>query len=147
MRTVNIFGYDYNEVELKCGGHIYIEPFGEEEECCKIYDENMNYLDYIDVAYEEDFAHAHYNKELEYFKECEDLHNYLGAIFRSYTYGHSIEDLIDNICEDNVLYYTPEEIEEEKQQMLDFYEQYGEQQFCATYMINKIGNLYFYGEY
>ena len=136
------------KVNLKCGGHIYVEPFDdhEEEDRCKFYDENMNYLDYIDISYEEDFARAHYDKEIEYFEQLEDLHNYLGAVLRSYTCGDSIEDIIDNICEDNVLYYTPEELDEEKQQMLDFYAQNGEKSFCTEYYINKIGGLYVHGE-
>ena len=59
MKKVKVFGSDYNEVALKCGGIIYVEPFDdhEEEDRCKFYDENMNYIDYIDVANEEDFAH------------------------------------------------------------------------------------------
>ena len=148
MVKVNINGDDYNKVTLKCGGHIYVEPFDdhEEEDRCKFYDENMNYLDYIDVANEETFAHAHYDKEIEYFENCEDLHNYLGAVLRSYTCGNSIEDIIDNICQDNVLYYTYDELEEEKRQMLDYYRIHGEVDFCTEYFINKIGNLYFHGE-
>lgn len=148
MRKVKVFGSDYIEVALNCGGHIYVEPFDnhEEEERCKFYDENMNYIDYIDIAWEEDFARAHYDKEIAYFEELEDLHNYLGAVLRSYTYGNSIEDIVDKICEDNVLYYTQEELDEEKQQMLDFYAQNGEKSFCTEYFITKIGGLYVHGE-
>lgn len=148
MEKIEFGGCKYNKVELKCGGCVYVEPFddGEEDDRRKIYDENMNFLDYIYVSYDEDFARAHYDKEIEYFEELEDMHNYLGAVLRSYTCGNSIEDIINNICEDNVLYYTPEELEEEKQQMLDFLDLNGEQHFCAEYMINKIGDCYFRGE-
>ena len=136
------------KVNLKCGGHIYVEPFDdhEEEDRCKFYDENMNYLDYIDVSGEELFAGAYYDAQIKFFEELEDIHNYLGVVFRSYTYGKSIQDLIDNISEDNILYYTEEEIEEEKQAMLRELELNGEACFCAAYMINKIGGLYVYGE-
>ena len=148
MERVKVFGSDYNEVTLKCGGVIYVEPFDdhEEKDRCKFYDENMNYIDYIDIAWEEDFARARYDGMIKFFEELEDIHNYLGAVLRSYTCGKSIEDLIDNICEDNVLYYTEEEIEEEKQQMLEFLELNGEAHFCAEYMIIKIGGLYVFGE-
>ena len=148
MRKVNVSGSDYNEVTLKCGGVIYVEPFDdhEEEDRCKFYDENMNYLDYIDVASEELLAHAYYDEQIKFFEELKDIHNYLGVVFGSYTCGTSIQDLIDNISEDNSLYYTEEEIEEEKQQMLEFLDLNGEAHFCAEYLINKIGGLYVYGE-
>jgi hypothetical protein len=148
MKKVKVFGSDYNEVALKCGGVIYVEPFDdhEEEERCKFYDENMNYIDYIDVTGEELLAGARYDEVIKYFEELEDIHNYLGAVLRSYSYGSTLEDLIDNICQDNVLYYTPEELEEEKQQMLNFLELNGEAHFCAEYLINKIGGIYVYGE-
>lgn len=136
------------KVNLKCGGHVYIEPFddGEEVDRRKIYDENMNYLDYIDVSSEDLLAHAYYDEQIKYFEQLEDVHNYLGAVLYSYTCGNTIEDLIDNVCQDAVLYYTDEEIEEERQQMLEYLEQHGEKEFCANYMINKIGDLYFYAE-
>ena len=144
MEKVKVFGSDYNKVELKCGGFIFIEPFDdhEEEDRCKIYDEHMNYWDYVDVGGDEILAHARYDKYIEYFEYLEDVHNYLGAVLYSYTCGNTIEDLIDNICQDNVLYYTDEEIEEEKQQMLDYLENNGEKDFCSNYLINKIGGIY-----
>ena len=133
-----------NKVNLKCGGFVYIEPFGEgeEDDRCKIYDDNMNYWDYIDVGGEEILAHARYDEQLKYFEQLEDIHNYLGAVLYSYTCGKTIEDLIDNVCLDDVLYYTDEEIEEEKQQMLDYLEKHGEEAFCTNYLINKIGGLF-----
>lgn len=133
-----------NKINLKCGGHIYIEPFDnhEEEDRCKFYDENMNYLDYIDVGGEEILAHARYDECVKYFEELVDIRNYLGAVFCSYTCGDTIEDLIDNVCQDNVLYYTDEAIEKERQQMLEYLETNGEKAFCTNYLVNKIGGLY-----
>lgn len=106
----------------------------------------MNYFDYISIDDEEILAHAHYDEIINYFTNCKDLHNYLGVISCPYTCGTSVDDIIDNICQDHVLYYTEDELEEEKQQMLDFYNQHGEKEFCAEYLINKIGNIYFYME-
>ena len=133
-----------NKVNLKCGGFVYIEPFNdhEEEDRCKLYDEYMNYWDYIDVGGDEILAHARYDKYVKYFEELEDIHNYLGAVLYSYTCGNTIEDLIDNVCQDDVLYYTDEEIEEERTQMLDYLEKHGEKAFCTNYLINKIGGLF-----
>lgn len=133
-----------NKINLKCGGHIFVEPFDdhEEEDRCKIYDEHMNYWDYIDIGGDEILAHARYDEQIKYFEELEDIHNYLGAVLYSYTCGKTIEDLIDNVCQDAVLYNTYEEIEEEKQQMLDYLENNGEKDFCSNYLINKIGGIY-----
>lgn len=148
MEEIEIGGSKYNKVSLKCGGCVYVEPFdnGEEDDRRKIYDENMNYLDYIDISFEEDFAKAHYYNEILYFKNLEDIHNYLGAVLMSYTCGNTIEELIENVADDKATDYTPEELQEELDTMYEYLEQYGEQQFCTEYLINKVGDYYFCGE-
>lgn len=148
MEKVKVFGSDYNKVELKCGGHIFVEPFDdhEEEDRCKLYDEYMNYWDYIDVGGDEILAHARYDEYVKYFEELEDIHNYLGVVLCSYTCGNTIEDLIDNMCDDMTLYYTDDELEDEQCQMLTYLEKCGEELFCREYCVAKIGNLYVYSE-
>ena len=133
-----------NKIELKCGGFVYIEPFNdyEEEERCKIYDENMNYLDYYADVYELD----EYNKIIDFFSNINDIHDYLEIIYRSYDYGNSIDDLIDNFLTTNYWDYSQEEMEQMTEEMKQDRETMTEHDFCAKHLINKIGNLYFVGD-
>ena len=150
MEKVSFGGYPYNKVNLKNGGCVYVEPFndGEETDRRKIYDGNMNYLDYISLEWgDEDCDFARYNEIIRYFETMEDIHNYLGCLFpHGYTCGHGIDDFIDQYIQDLVLDYTPEELEDREKELHEELDRYGEQQFCAEHMINRIGNLYFYGE-
>lgn len=143
MERIKIMNEDYNKVELKCGGCVYIEPFDdhEEEERCKIYDENMNYLDYIFVF--EPNAHVDYLKEIEQIENTTDLNKYIETMCDRYSTGNSLEDLFYTIMDDYYWDFTTEEMEENKERFFNCLEQNGEQHCCAEYSINKIGNVYF----
>lgn len=135
-----------NKIELKCGGFIHIEPLnqGAEPERCKIYDELGNYLDYIYVDCEE--AETIYNNTIEYLSNLNDIHEYLESLFRSYDCGNSLEDLYDSIVDTVYWDYTLEELEDFHKEYFDKLEKLSEKDFCAEYMINKIGNLYVLGD-
>lgn len=133
-----------NKVELKCGGYVYVEPFEdyEEEERCKIYDENMVYLDYYAEVYEI----GEYNDIINRLKNIDDIHEYLSDLYRSYVYGHTIEEVIDNYIEAYFWKDAPEYRKEIYTEMLNNRLIMTEQEWCEEYMVNKIGNYYFYGE-
>ena len=137
-----------NKINLKCGGFVYIEPFDdhEEEDRCKIYDENGNYISEINVGYEELFAKAHYDAVVREMADCEDFINWISCVFSSCTWGTSLKDLIESVADDKAVEYTYEELQEELNEMYDYLEKHGEREFCAYYLINKVGDYYVCGE-
>lgn len=135
-----------NKINLKNGGFVYIEPKNdvEEDDRCKIYDEYMGYIDYISrdvVDFDKDYA-----EEIKYWENLESPLDYFTTYFRSVTWGTTIEDLIEEFAQENVLYYTPEELEQEIQELREELATKGEQSFCANHLINKIGGYYIYYE-
>ena len=137
-----------NKINLKCGGHIFVEPFDdhEEEDRCKIYDEYDNYISEIYVNYEELFAKAHYDAVVQEMANCEDFINWISCVFSSCTWGTSLKDLIESVADDKAVEYTYEELQAELKEMYDYLEKHGEREFCTYYLINKVGDYYVCGE-
>lgn len=141
MKEVYIYDNLYYMIEMKCGGHVFVEPFDdrEEDDRCKVYDENFNYLDYIDLAWQDElFAEMFYNEMLGFYRDIEDVLNYASVIFREYFYGKSLQELMNCLCADSVSLGSSE-------CNYDLFDEKEEADFCANHMINKIGEYYVFG--
>ena len=137
---------------LKFKGHFWVENFmtkHENEDRCNIYDENLMYLDYIAV----------YDADLDWDNDIEENYqryqNIINAISRSKTpldafdsfcqsfdYGDTLEDVILNY-KDTLLGSD----EDFMQRIDDDLHEMSELEFCVEYEINKLGNMYFKGEW
>lgn len=135
------------KINLKCGGFVYIEPFGEgeEDDRHKIYDEYMTYIDYIPCIYDEEFEHARYDKMVEFFKDCSDFINYLSIITNfGFVTADNPLDLMRKMLE---------RVNDESEPLVEIYEEFlrylqlnGEERACQHYGLCKIGRIYFYME-
>lgn len=133
-------------------GYFWVENFmtkHENEDRCNIYDENLMYLDYIAV----------YDADLDWDNDIEENYqryqNIVKAISRSKTpldafdqfcqsfdYGDTLEDVILNY-KDSLLGSE----EDFMQRIDDDLHEMSELEFCVEYDINKLGNMYFKGEW
>lgn len=125
-------------------GCIYVESFdgkhNEEEDRAKIYDSNKNYLDYISL---DGISKQQYKDELKTLSSAKDFEEFAELLgqFR-YDYSESLEYLMSSIFD------TPDYSQEEFDNMEHDRETMSESDFIQEYMINRVGNTYFYfGDY
>lgn len=123
-------------------GFVYVESFNgnknEENERAKIFDENGEYLDYISL---DGISKQQYKNELKALSSAKDFEEFAELLGQySYDYSESLEYLMSSIFDDT----TQEEFDKMEQDR----ETMNENIFMQEYMINRIGNTYFYlGEY
>jgi len=123
-------------------GYIYVENYNgkhnEEEDRAKIYDSNKNYLDYISL---DGVSKQQYKDELKTLSSAKDFEEFaeLLGLFR-YDYSESLEYLMSSIF-DNTTQEEFDNMEHDRETM-------SESDFIQEYMINRVGNTYFYfGDY
>ena len=124
------------------GGYIYIENYrkdNEEEDRAKIYDENMQYLDYIPL---EELTKQEYMASIKEYKQAKDINDFIDncLFYNVYDYSENLEYLLYSILDGQ-----DEECFEELENDL---KTLNEKELLTKYMINNIGNYYFYlGDY
>ena len=130
----------------KFKGHFLIEEYnkGEEKSRAKIYDENMQYLDYIDT---ETITQKEYNSELELLQDMENEESFFDYFCQSYDFGNTPQEILTTYCDDIALGNGFEETAEERQEITTSIENMTNEELCKEYDINKIGNMYFRGNW
>ena len=123
-------------------GYIYVENYrknNEEEDRAKIYDSNKHYLDYISLDNRTKKEYLSIIKEYKQTKDINDLiENYL--FYNVYDYSENLEYLLYSIL-DGQDEQCFEELEKDLKTL-------NEKELLEKYMINNIGNYYFYlGDY
>lgn len=117
-------------------GFIYVEPYSdknEEEERAKIYDENMQYLDYI---YLPSITKKQYNAIVKGIKNVKSIQELIEERFcvQSYDCSQNLSDLLYSIFDGE------EDIREMERDLMFL----SEEEVLEKYAINKIGDYYFY---
>lgn len=124
-----------NKITLKDGSIIYIEKYNNSEEKGrhKIYDSNGKYIDYLDS--ENYPTEKEYNGFIEFAQnELIDAEKFFDYFCQSYDYGTTPQEILRTYIEDITAGELPIEF-------------YTDEELCDIYDINKIGNLYFRGNW
>lgn len=125
-------------------GCVYVESYNgkhnEEKDRAKIYDSNHNYIDYISL---DGLTKKRYLKLIKNIKESENIVafilNTIGAT--SYDFSKNLSDLLYIIVKSDQDTETLAELETDLETL-------SETELLNTYMINRVGDYYFYiGEY
>lgn len=140
------------EIKLKDDSIIYIEEFGENEERGrhKIYDSNRKYIDYLD---EENYpTEKEYNGFIDFAQnELTDAEKFFDYFCQSYDFDITPQQLlhayIDNISQGQTPNEFSEDLKKEIKDILFDIEFYTDDELCDIYDINKIGELYFRGNW
>ena len=126
----------------KLNGFVWVETYNgkrEEQDRAKIFDENKNYIDYISL---DGTSKEKYNRILDIIANSKDIEMFIDNVcgVGSYDYSESLEYLLWSIYDD---------CDEETANELDHdLEILTEKEIVDKYMLNRIGNTYFYvGEY
>lgn len=128
-------------------GYFWVENYNNrrvDDTRCQIYDENLIYLDYISVG-DDCNEHEDYQEYLKYIDMIKQSENSLDAFdcfCQSFDYGDTLEDVILNY-KDTLLGSEEDFI----QRIDDDLHEMSEFEFCVEYDINKLGNMYFKGEW
>lgn len=125
-------------------GCVYIEPYNskhnEEQDRAKIYDSNHNYIDYISL---DGLTKKRYLQLIKYIKGSENavafIVNTTGAT--SYDLSKNLSDLLYSIIESDQDTESLAELETDLETLSEI-------ELLNKYMINRVGDYYFYiGEY
>lgn len=124
-------------------GFLFVEPYSdknEEEERAKIYDENMQYLDYI---YLPSITKKQYNAIIKGIKNVKSIQELIEERFcaQSYDCSQNLADLLYSIFDGEEDIEEMEEGVREMERDLMFL---SEEEVLEKYAINKIGDYYFY---
>ena len=137
---------DYRKIFIpKANGFIYVEEYdkGEEENRCKIYDSNWEYLDYIDIEFKTEkeyrriiFDLIEAETNVEFWEICgwncfDCGHNLLGVA----------EDTFEN---EGVGYDDYDYCQKVIDQLHSDYDTMSEKDFCEQYEINRVGDWFAY---
>ena len=135
-----------NKYEFKnFKGHFYVERYEDDDNTGRrgIYDENMRYLEYIQVENElNEYDRAQFYNYIDALQNMKDEHEFFETFCPSYDYGETPEKTMTNVIDSwwSCDYGEYEEICENLKTM-------SELDFCEEYDINKVGKLYFKGEW
>lgn len=137
------------KIKLKDGAIIYIDTYNNEtaEDGFGIYDSKKRYLDYYQ---QENGTREDYDN---YIKGLEKLNSQ--SIFElfcnSYDYGNTPQEILHTYIEDISQGQLPNEFSEELKHEIMYtlfdMEFLTDEELCERYDINKIGNLYFRGNW
>lgn len=125
------------KVKIKAlNGFIYVEPYSdknEEEERAKIYDQNMQYLDYI---YLPSITKKQYNSIIKGIKNIKNIQELIEERFcvQRYDCSENLSTLLYGIFDDE------EDIKEMERDLMFL----SEEEVLDKYAINKVGDYYFY---
>ena len=139
-------------IKLKDDSIIYIEEFGENEERgrYKLYDSNSKYIDYLD---EENYpTEKEYNGFIDFAQnELTDAEKFFDYFCQSYnldiTPQQILHTYINNISHGQTPNEFSEDLKKEIKDILFDIEFYTDDELCDIYDINKIGKLYFRGNW
>lgn len=126
-------------------GHFYVENYEDDDKTGRrgIYDENMRYLDYISVDNElNEYDRAQYLHYIDILQNSKDEHEFFETFCPSYDYGETLEKTMTNVI-DSWFGVDQDEIDEIEHNL----ETMSELELCEEYDINKVGKLYFKGEW
>lgn len=133
------------KVKIKSlNGFIYVEPYSdknEEEESAKIYDQNMQYLDYI---YLPSITKKQYNSIIKGIKNIKSIQELIEERFcvQSYDCSQNLSDLLYSIFDGEQA--DIEEAEKNIREMERDLMFLSEEEVLDKYAINKVGDYYFY---
>ncbi len=138
------------EIILKDGkSKIYIDEFeqpSEEDRCC-IYDSDKRYLDYFSLCENDQ---NDYNKYIEYLASKQDGFDIFDMLCLNSGYDYSnisAQNIMENYIDDITAGYELEQVKEEIKDILFDIKFLTDEEFCQTYDINKIGDIYFRGHW
>lgn len=140
------------EIKLKDDSIIYIEEFGENEERgrYKLYDSNSKYIDYLD---EENYpTEKEYNGFIDFAQnELTDAEKFFDYFCQSYNFDITPQAIMRSYIADITAGQLPNEFSEDlKKEIKDILfdiEFCTDDELCDIYDINKIGELYFRGNW
>ena len=140
------------EIKLKDHSIIYIEEFGENEERgrYKLYDSNSKYIDYLD---EENYpTEKEYNGFIDFAQnELTNAETFFYYFCQSYDFSITPQAIMHSYIADITAGQLPNEFSEDlKKEIKDILfdiEFYTDDELCDIYDINKIGKLYFRGNW
>lgn len=140
------------EIKLKDDSIIYIEEFGENEERgrYKLYDSNSKYIDYLD---KENYpTEKEYNGFIDFAQnELTDAEKFFDYFCQSYDFSTTPRAIMRSYIADITAGQLPNEFSEDlKKEIKDILfdiEFYTDDELCDIYDINKIGKLYFRGNW
>ena len=126
-------------------GHFYVENYEDDDKTGRrgIYDENMRYLEYIQVENElNEYDRAQFYNYIDALQNMKDEHEFFETFCPSYDYGETLEKTMANVI-DSWFCVDQDEIDEIGHNL----DTMSELDFCEEYDINKVGKLYFKGEW
>lgn len=140
------------EIKLKDNSIIYVEEFGANERRgrYKLYDSNSKYIDYLD---EENYpTEKEYNGFIDFAQnELTDAEKFFDYFCQSYNFDITPQAIMRSYIADITAGQLPNEFSEDlKQEIKDILfdiEFYTDDELCDIYDINKIGKLYFRGNW
>lgn len=140
------------EIKLKDNSIIYVEEFraNERRGRYKLYDSNSKYIDYLD---EENYpTEKEYNGFIDFAQnELIDAETFFDYFCQSYDFDITPQQLlhtyIDNISQGQTPNEFSEDLKKEIKDILFDIEFYTDDELCDIYDINKIGKLYFRGNW
>ena len=138
------------EIILKDGkSKIYIDEFKRptEQDRCYIYDSDKRYLDYY---YAEDKSEDDYNEYVKFLASKQDGFDVFDTfcLNNGYDYSNiSPQDIMQTYLDDILEGHDLDEIKEEVKDILFDIKMLDDEEFCNTYDINRIGDIYFRGNW
>lgn len=130
------------KIKIKAlNGYIFVEDYDntEESDRVKIYDENMAYLDYISL---DGLSKEKYNAILQAYEQSTNVEEFLDGFYISYGYCESLRNLLKSI------FGTGDWTNDDWHELQHDIATLSEKELLDKYMINKVGDYYFYlGEY
>jgi hypothetical protein len=138
------------EVELTDGAIVYITDYGNSDGKCRIYDSNKEFLNYFEEngTTEEDYENFIVRMSS---LDSTGLFECFSDSYRGYDYGNSPEEIMKNYCNDVMegceYNQLSENLKNEVKDVLFDCFTLTDEELCREYDINKIGNLYFRGNW
>lgn len=131
------------ELKLKDGSIIYIDNlvWFKEDKTGRIFDSNKKYLKTFIANDEED-----YNTICNNIADM-DNYTFFETFCDSYDYGEDPYQIMETYIDDITFGWGEEAVEQEVKEIQKDIQELDEDEFCELYDINKIGNIYFRGNW
>ena len=128
---------------------IYIDEFEKptEQDRCYIYDSDKRYLDYY---YAEDKSEDDYNEYVKFLESKQDGFDIFDMLCLNNSYDYSdisAQNVMLTYIDDIIAGHDLESIKDEIKDILFDIKMLDEDEFCNTYDINRIGDIYFRGNW
>lgn len=131
------------KIEMKFGGYIYVESYrgkhNEEDFRSKIYDENKNYLNYIDTEF---LSKKEYHNILKEYRN-QQLEEFISNFADSYDYSVNLECLLASAYDEYYIGYDEYNYcKEFIDELTKDCETLTEKELCDKYDVNRIGDYF-----